>query len=213
MQRNEAFQVLAEMAPHGIAVVQGRAVAWSNPALARILRATPFHLQGSRLEEWVHPEDAARVAGLIQSLEEGEPVPPPVVVRRSRPGGGRLEVAGGPASWQGGPAVVVMVSDALPEEGQEERSLRLKLQGAMALAGAASHELNQPLQAVSAQCEMLAYQAGGDLVRHRIGSILHQVQRMAQIVESLRRITRYRTKEYLDGEQILDLRRSQDPEK
>jgi signal transduction histidine kinase len=208
MPKTEAFQVLAEMAPHGIAVIQGTEVVWSNPALARIMAATPYSLQGSRLEEWVHPEDARQVAGLVRALRPGEPMQPALRVRQAENEAAWLEMAGATATWRGEDAKVVMVSDVLAEEEQEERALRLKLQGAMALAGAASHELNQPLQAVSAQCEMLAYQGGGELVRQRAAGILHQVQRMAQIVESLRRITRYRTKEYLAGERILDLGRS-----
>ncbi|MFH1057132.1 MAG: cyclase family protein [Pseudomonadota bacterium] len=87
-----------------------------------------------------------------------------------------------------------------------------RLQAARAMAGAACHELNQPLQALFSQCEMLA----AELESHpeltgpgeRIQAILGQVHRLAAVTNRLFRLVRYETTAYPGRQRIVDLSRS-----
>lgn len=77
------------------------------------------------------------------------------------------------------------------------------------LAGAAAHELNQPLTSVMGYAELLRKKMALDDPHSRaIDIILREATRMAEIVKKIGRITRYETKAYVGSAQILDLERS-----
>jgi len=79
------------------------------------------------------------------------------------------------------------------------------------LAGAAAHELNQPLTAVQGYAELLQ-RRGTDpsLVQRSAEVILHEAERMAEMVRRIGKIARYETKEYAGGTKIVDLARAAD---
>jgi PAS domain S-box-containing protein len=77
------------------------------------------------------------------------------------------------------------------------------------LAGAAAHELNQPLTAVMGYAEYLKRTVSGDVAQERaIDVILGETERMANIVRKVGRITRYETKPYVGGAKIVDIEAS-----
>jgi PAS domain S-box-containing protein len=77
------------------------------------------------------------------------------------------------------------------------------------LAGAAAHELNQPLTAIQGYAELLQRRADADSPFARGASIiLREAERMAEIVRKIGKITRYETKQYVGGTTILDLDRA-----
>lgn len=77
------------------------------------------------------------------------------------------------------------------------------------LAGAAAHELNQPLTAVQGYAEMLQ-RRGSDpaFVRRSAEVILHEAERMAEMVRRIGKIARYETKDYAGKTKIVDLARA-----
>lgn len=77
------------------------------------------------------------------------------------------------------------------------------------LAGTTAHELNQPLTSVMGYAELLKRRSRPDEASSRaIDTILHEAERMAEIVRKIGKITRYETKTYVGGTQILDLDKS-----
>jgi signal transduction histidine kinase len=92
---------------------------------------------------------------------------------------------------------------------QEKLEVTEKQVVAVELAGAAAHELNQPLTSVMGYAQVLIRKLGPDdshvpMVR----TILEEAERMATIVRKLGSLTRYETKSYVGGAQIIDLDRS-----
>jgi PAS domain S-box-containing protein len=92
---------------------------------------------------------------------------------------------------------------------QEKLAVSEKQAVAVELAGAAAHELNQPLTSVMGYAQMLIRK----LPRHDphvplVQTIFHEAERMAGIVRKLGSLTRYETKSYVGGAQIIDLDRS-----
>ncbi len=86
-----------------------------------------------------------------------------------------------------------------------------KLDAALNVAGAAAHELRQPLQAVVILAGLLDEKLQGKTpFRQNIASILASCDRMDGIINKMTEITHYRTKTYLDGRTILDLDHSAD---
>jgi len=80
------------------------------------------------------------------------------------------------------------------------------------LAGAAAHELNQPLTSVLGFSELLFRRTKeNDRGREELAAILREAERMASIVKKIGKITRYETTAYVGTKRIVDLDRASDP--
>lgn len=74
------------------------------------------------------------------------------------------------------------------------------------VAGAAAHQLNQPLTSLLGYAEYLRRKVDEEDEMFRVaGRIYDDAQRISEIVRKIGRITRYRTREYAGGQQIVDL--------
>lgn len=111
-------------------------------------------------------------------------------------------------------ATVGIFSDLRQQLDMEERlaaaQKRLELSerqaGAIEVAGAAAHELSQPLTAIVGSAELLLRRAGPeDPARRSLDRIVAESERMAEILKKISQIAKYRTKPYLGGTQIVDL--------
>ncbi len=79
------------------------------------------------------------------------------------------------------------------------------------LAGAAAHELNQPLTSVMGYAELLKRKLPHDTPACSAAEvIMSEAERMAEIVRKIGKITRYETKSYVGTAKILDLDRASD---
>lgn len=77
------------------------------------------------------------------------------------------------------------------------------------LAGAAAHELNQPLTSVMGYAELLRRRLESGTPQHHAAEIIvSEAERMAEIVRKIGKITRYETKSYVGAARILDLDRA-----
>jgi PAS domain S-box-containing protein len=96
---------------------------------------------------------------------------------------------------------IVVFHDVTPE----------KLDAALKVAGAAAHELRQPLQVIMALASLLEKALGDHKeVRNYLDSLQRSCDRMDHIIRQMSAIIRYRTKEYVGGKNILDIERSAD---
>lgn len=77
------------------------------------------------------------------------------------------------------------------------------------LAGAAAHELNQPLTSIIGYAQLVQRQSetGASHLRG-VGVILREAERMADIVKKIGRITKYETTQYVGTASIIDLDKS-----
>ncbi len=93
---------------------------------------------------------------------------------------------------------------------ETERMRHEKMKTALELAGAASHELNQPLQIIAGYAGVLRYQVPevSEMATKTVDEILTQVRRMGDILWKLTHLTAYETKDYAGSEQIMDLDKS-----
>lgn len=95
------------------------------------------------------------------------------------------------------------------KKAERERLDKQKLRTAIETAGAACHELNQPLQAALMQAELVLDRVRpGTEVANRAEAVLTQIRRMAQITYDLNRLAEYHTKQYVGKTRILDVSRS-----
>ncbi|MCG8688428.1 MAG: PAS domain-containing protein [Desulfobacterales bacterium] len=86
-----------------------------------------------------------------------------------------------------------------------EKIKKEKLQGIIEMAGAVSHELNQPMQVITTALELLSdHNATQDEKVHLSNELLHAIEKMKTITGKLMNITSYKTKAYLSGK-IVDI--------
>jgi len=89
---------------------------------------------------------------------------------------------------------------------EEERLQREKLQGVLEMAGAACHELNQPLQVLSVYSHRLFGDLPEDSPRfEEIKKMKEEIDHLGQITIKIMNVTRYETKEYIEGSKIIDI--------
>jgi PAS domain S-box-containing protein len=95
---------------------------------------------------------------------------------------------------------------------EEEHVLKEKLQGILEMAGAVCHEQNQPLMAINGYCTLAQMTLHP---KHPAYSKINNIQKAADkisvITKKLMNITRYKTCEYVDGTQIIDIDQSAAP--
>jgi signal transduction histidine kinase len=86
---------------------------------------------------------------------------------------------------------------------------RERIRAALELAGAASHELNQPLQILYGYCELMSESLNKESpFLECIRKINEQVERMSEITRKMNALIRYETKDYFNGAQIFDIFKS-----
>ena len=80
-----------------------------------------------------------------------------------------------------------------------------KLQVIFEMTGAICHELSQPMQAISGNSELMLMNIQKDNPLYRnVKTIKDQVDRMGDITRKLKRVTRYKTKDYINSK-IIDI--------
>jgi PAS domain S-box-containing protein len=95
------------------------------------------------------------------------------------------------------------------ERAQEELRGRERMAIVAELAGAAAHELNQPLTSVIGYAELLRRKLEQDpQLSNAAAVIIRESERMAEIVRKVGKITKYETKSYVGGAKILDLEKA-----
>ncbi len=105
--------------------------------------------------------------------------------------------------------MLIILSDLTElKEAEKEKLYKEKLEGALEMAGAVCHEINQPLQIVLGQTEILKIESDNNTPLHKnLDIILSQIKKMARITNKLMNITKYETKQYLTG-MIIDIDKS-----
>jgi PAS domain S-box-containing protein len=207
------FEQLLENLPEAVAITGPEGgVEQVNAEFGRLFGFSKEEVRGRRLYEVICPEGQAEEGKAFHRRAMAGEVIRAEAVRR-RKGGTCLDVAlvVAPRFVEGRYAGnLILYRDISERKRAEQEKLQSALLAAtVQTAGAACHELNQPLQVLLGQLEIMAQMSHYDeSIRARIKDSLKQVERLAEVTGNLQRITRYETKNYLAGQSILDIDRS-----
>ncbi len=103
-------------------------------------------------------------------------------------------------------AVAIMTDVSKEQKLQIERMEKERLAGVLQMAGAAAHELNQPIQAVSGMLYMAMQKVDKhDPLYKSLETISSEVERMTAISRKISGISSYETKEYVGDTKIIDI--------
>jgi PAS domain S-box-containing protein len=90
---------------------------------------------------------------------------------------------------------------------EEELLQKEKVQAVVEMAGAVCHEMNQPMQAVLvelAECTVMG-ELKKDTLKHSVERIQQHLNTLREMSRKLMHISRYETRDYLEGEKIIDI--------
>ncbi|MBN1849178.1 MAG: PAS domain S-box protein [Deltaproteobacteria bacterium] len=91
------------------------------------------------------------------------------------------------------------------KQAEEERALRQKLEGVLEMAGAACHELNQPLTTITGYSELLMDGMDEKTSIYEKLKIIHEaVRHLGQITRKIMNINKYETIDYVNAK-IIDI--------
>ena len=89
---------------------------------------------------------------------------------------------------------------------EEEHLQRERLLGVLEMAGATCHELNQPLQVLSLQSHYLLNGLPKDSpLFEKLKTIKEMTDLLGKTTKKIMHITRYETKDYIEGSKIIDI--------
>ena len=116
------YRTLVEMSPDAIAVHQDGKVVFANPAAARLLgAASPEELLGRPIMDFVHPRDRDFVARRVRQMLAGQSVPKADETFVRLDGSSLMvETSAAPITFQGRPAVQVLVHDVTARREAED---------------------------------------------------------------------------------------------
>ena len=201
------FEVISEIV---IVYDEKGSILHVNEAGAKNLEWSENDLIGENLDKIVTQDNVGQIINNIQrTFSEGYTRFEMSYITKS----GRVieaEISEKPIKFENKPAILCVSRDIAERKKAElERLKSEKLKGAIELAGAACHELNQPLQVISGYIELLMQDKKSDSPLYkRLTEIKKQILRLADITKKLNNITSYETINYMHDIKIIDISRA-----
>jgi PAS domain S-box-containing protein len=123
----EKFRTLVEQASDGIVIIQESIVKYANPRMGEITGSPPAEMIGTSFFEYIHPEDLSRIRMWYELKQEGERVLLPNETLLTQKNGEKIyvEFTGGPITFQGDPAQLIIIRDVTERKHMERRTQRL----------------------------------------------------------------------------------------
>ena len=202
----EKFRSLSEAAFEGIVFSENGIILEVNNAFCDMLGYTHHELVGMEVKMLVTPEERENVRKKVQAGYEKA-----YETQCLKKDGSSLfiEAHAKMFAYKGRKVRVTAIRD-LTEQKKAEAVLREseRMEGVLEIAGAVCHELNQPLMAITGYTDLIsATISKNDPVFDKIQKIIRQIGRIGIITQRLMSITKYETKEYLQGK-IIDIEKS-----
>lgn len=195
-ESEESYRSLVELIPDAILVHAQGTVVFANPASATMFGAESTHLLAGRpVEDFVHEDDRASVAGRFNPPKEGRDV---VECRMLRIDGSAFEaeIVATAITFNGLPARLLVVRDITDAKlGQQQMVQTAKLATLGEMAAGLVHELSQPLNIMrlTAEGALLFIERGKatpEWQAQQFELIADQAGRTAEIIDHIRIFSR-----------------------
>jgi PAS domain S-box-containing protein len=200
----------------GMLVLDEKGLAlFANPQGAHLLGRDEEEIVGTEVKSLIREEDRPRFRELIEAGRTHRPAR--AVDLSARDEAERvLSVSAGPLGEES--MTLLTIRDVTEErsmarrlaEAQEKLIEGEKRTAMMEVAGAAAHELNQPLTSVMTTLAMLHRIVDGadEKTRRLVKTLEGEAERMASIIRRLSKLTEYTTTSYVGEARIIDLERA-----
>ncbi len=209
---NTTLNEILSVSPVGIGMLSRMTVSWANSCWYTMFGFEAEKDPASSLDVqrlFATPEEFERVRREIdRAFGEGRTAELDAFFRRKdgRVFPGHIKISP-PDTARPGRGLIFTVTDETERRRMEaERTRREKLQAVLEMAGAVCHELNQPMTAIAGYGEITLMKTPPDDPNYeKVAKIVEQIRRMGEITKKLMKVTRYRTRHYVDGTRIIDI--------
>jgi PAS domain S-box-containing protein len=209
--QDQLYRILFELSPTGLLLedLSGH-ILDVNPAFCNSLGYKKVDLIGQHVDILVHPDMLAQVVDNINELKEGKILKHHEKSVRKDGSICFMELHESKISLPDGKEGILCIANDVTEKlsAEADRVQKDRMKGVLEMAGAVCHELNQPMTVVSVNTEIISENMDKDQLREKLLVIKDEIRKMSKITRKLMHITRYETREYLNGHIILDIDKS-----
>jgi PAS domain S-box-containing protein len=203
-ESEERFRHLSEATVEGVLLSRGSRIIATNQVLSEMIGYSMEEVSGMSLLRFIAPADRLRIIGYMRSGRTGV-----YEFRCLRKDGTvfPVEAHSKIISYKGGMVYQTAIRDLTQQKNiEQQRLIHGKTLGMLELAGAVSHEFNQPLMALQGYVEIIqAKFAETEAITPYFDKMRQQITRLGTLTRKLRQIIKYRTKDYAGGETIIDI--------
>jgi PAS domain S-box-containing protein len=210
-QQEERYRLLFELSPAGIILEDSTGTILDvNPAFCKMLGYKSKELIGEKVHILAHPDVRKEVDANISKLLSGKKLKHNEKSVRKDGTISYMELSETKVKLPNDESGILCIAEDFTErvKAQEERIEREKLHSVLEMAGAVCHELNQPLTTIFITSDLLIDFPNEENLHTNITVIKNEAMRIGRITNKLMKITRYETREYVDGSKIFDINKA-----
>lgn len=210
-ENEKRYRTLFELSPTGLILedLDGN-ILDVNPSFCQTIGYKKEELIGKNVDILVHPDTLSQVKNNISQLKKGKTLRHHEKSVRKDGSVCFMDLHELKIPLSDGKEGILCIAVDVTErvQAEEDRILKGRMEGVLELAGAVCHELNQPMTVVSVNSEMITENMEKNQLLEKIKKIREEVRKMGAITRKLMHITRYETREYLNGRKIIDIDKS-----
>jgi PAS domain S-box-containing protein len=207
-ESEKLYRMLFELSPAGILVEDlDGTILDANPAFCQSLGYKKEELINKNVTILAHPDVVDQVSKNISRLKKGKLLNHQVQSIRKDGSSCYMELHESKILLPDGRKGILCIAADVTERlrAEDDRIRRERMEGVLELAGAVCHELNQPMTVASINSEIMNEKMDRSALNDKLNKIKKELKKMGHITRKLMHITRYETREYLDGRKILDI--------
>jgi len=206
--KEESYRQLFELSPSGIILENRRGIIIdANPSFCRAMGYRREELTGRHVHILAHPEVREQVDIHIAQLLAGRVLKHNVKSLRKDGSICFMELSETKITLPNGEEGILCIAEDYTDRlrAQEEQLQKEKFRGTLEMAGAVCHELNQPLTTIFITTDLLLDFPKQPNIKEMMTIIKNEAIRIGKLTDKLMRITKYETRDYINGQKIVDI--------
>jgi PAS domain S-box-containing protein len=206
--KEESYRQLFELSPSGIILENRRGIIIdANPSFCRAMGYRREELTGRHVHVLAHPEVRDQVDTHIAQLLAGRVLKHNVKSLRKDGSLCYMELSETKITLPDGEEGILCIAEDFTDRlrSQEEQLQKEKFRGTLEMAGAVCHELNQPLTTIFITTDLLLDFPKQPNIKEMMSIIKNEAIRIGKLTDKLMRITKYETRDYINGQKIVDI--------
>jgi PAS domain S-box-containing protein len=207
-RENNRYRQLFNLSPTGIILEDNNGIILDvNPSFCRSLGYVKDELIGQNVKILAHPDVKHQVNQNINQLLDGKLLKHNEKSIRKDGTICFMELSETKVRLPNGKDGILCIAEDYTEKlkALDEQVNKEKLQGVLELAGAVCHELNQPLTTIFLTSDLIIDYPKKENLDQLTAVIKNEAIRISKITEKLMRITKYETRDYINGTKIFDI--------